>query len=296
MVDSIINCERADEADAVIVGAPYERSASFGKGAAAGPAAIVSCLDTQIELFERRTRTTPAHAYKIAHRMLADLGALPLPEMVQRVAAEVSRHGCFTVVLGGEHSVSIGALQALAARTAAADVTVVQIDAHLDMRDDDSDYNETDPSPLAHSCVMRRAIDLGFRTCSVGVRAYSEAEYRYATSRGLPVFEWGLGAEPPVEKVLAAIATDKVYLTVDIDGLDPAVAPATGTPVPGGLSWAYTAALIEGLFARKTVIGADIVEVAPLAGSALTEYVAAQLCYNILSYRLLKRDGALAFA
>lgn len=295
MVQSIINCERLDQADAIIVGAPYERSVSFGAGAAKGPQAIVSCLDNQIELFERRTRTTPACTYKIAFRMLPDLDALPLRAMVDEVASALSRHEVFTVLLGGEHSVSIGAFDALAGRRDPAEVTVVQIDAHLDMRDDDSDYNDNDPSPLAHSCVMRRAVDLGFRTCSLGARAFSEEEYRFATERSLPFFEWGTGREPTIEAVIAAIPTEFVYLTVDVDGLDPAVAPATGTPVPGGLSWPYAAALIEALYRAKIVVGADIVEVAPIPGSGLTEYVAAQLCYNLLSYSLLCRSGKFAF-
>jgi agmatinase len=163
------------------------------------------------------------------------------------------------------------------------------------MRDDDSDYNDRDPSRYAHSCVMRRARELGFRTCSVGIRAYSQDEYRYAVAESLPVFEWGRGDEAPIEAVLGAIATERVYLTIDVDGFDPAVAPATGTPVPGGLSWAYGTALVRELFMAREVIGADIVEVAPVAGSNLTEYAAAQLCYDVEGYKLLERDGTLAF-
>ena len=94
---------------------------------------------------------------------------------------------------------------------------------------------------------------------------------------------------------MAAVATERVYLTIDVDGFDPAVAPATGTPVPGGISWAYGTRLLRALFLAKDVVGADVVEVAPVAGSALTEYAAAQLCYDILCYQLLKRDGKLAF-
>ena len=146
---------------------------------------------------------------------------------------------------------SIGALQAHAARGSARDVTVLQIDAHLDMRDDDSDYNDRDPSRYAHSCVMRRARELGFRTCSVGIRAYARDEYRYAERERLPVFEWGKDGEPPIEAILAAIRTERVYLTLDVDGFDPAVAPATGTPVPGGLSWAYGTRLLRELFLRQ---------------------------------------------
>ena len=295
MVASIINCSAPEEADAVIVSAPYEHGASFGAGASLGPAAIVACLERQIELFERYTRTEPACDYKIAHRLLDGLAELPPAAMVERVAAALAGMPGFTVLLGGIHSVTIGALEAHAARGRPEAVTVVQIDAHLDLRDDDSDYNDVDPSRHAHSCVMRRAHELGFRTCSVGIRAYSRDEQRFAVEHGLPVFEWGRGEEATVDTVLAAIHTEQIYLTIDVDGFDPAVTPATGTPVPGGLSWAYGTRLVRALFGAKDVVGADIVEVAPVAASALTEYAAAQLCYDILSYQLLKRDGKLVF-
>jgi agmatinase len=295
MVDSIINCADPARADAVLIGAPYQQGASFGAGAAGGPQAIVACLDRQIELFERHTRTEPAYRYNVAQEMLDGIDSLAPEAMVATVAEAVGRHAAFTIVLGGTHAVSIGALRAHAARARAHEVTVVQIDAHLDLRDDDSDYNDRNPSRFAHSCVLRRACEMGFRTCSVGIRAYGRDEYRYAVEQALPVFEWGRGAEPAIEEILAAIATERVYLTIDVDGFDPAVAPATGTPVPGGLSWAYGTRLVRELFRTRDVIGADIVEVAPAPGSGLTEYAAAQLCYDLLCYKLLKRDGELRF-
>ena len=294
MVNSIINCATLEDADAVVLAVPYERGASFGGGASRAPGAILACLDRQIELFERHTRTEPARRYRIAQRTLNDIGVLPPEDMVEQVADALPR-AAFAVLLGGTHTASIGAFRAHAERGRAGDVTVLQIDAHLDLRDDDSDYNGRDPSRYAHSCVMRRAHEMGFRTCAVGARAYSRDEYRYAVEEFLPVFEWGRGAEPPIAAILGAIATERVYLTIDIDGFDPAVAPATGTPVPGGLSWDYGTSLVRELFRTKEVIGADIVEVAPIAGSSLTEYAAAQLCYDMLCYKLLKRDGELAF-
>jgi agmatinase len=295
MVASIINWGDPDSADAVLISVPYGHGASFGAGASRGPAAIVACLDRQIELLERHTRTEAAADYRIAHRLLADVEAFAPEAMVERVAEAVARTAPFTILLGGTHAVSIGAFRAHAAHGGADDVTIVQIDAHLDMRDDDSDYNDRDPSRFAHSCVMRRARELGFRTCSVGIRAYSSDEYDFAAAEGLPVFEWGRGEEPAIEAILAAIPTERVYLTIDVDGFDPAVAPATGTPVPGGLSWTYGTRLIREVCLAKDLIGADVVEVAPVAGSGLTEYAAAQLCYDILTYTLLKRDGKLAF-
>jgi agmatinase len=295
MVDIVINCANPEEADALLVGVPYERDASFGGGTKHGPRAILASLDHQVELFERHTRTEPARRYRIAQRMLNEVDVLRPDDMVVQVADVLLASEAFTILLGGTHAVSIGAFRAHAVRGRTDDVTVLQIDAHLDLRDDDSDYNDQDPSRCAHSCVMRRAHEMGFRTCAVGTRTYSRLEYRYALEEALPMFEWGRGAEPSIEAILGAISTERVYLTIDIDGFDPAVAPATGTPVPGGLSWDYGTRLVRELFRTREVIGADIVEVAPIPGSVLTEYAAAQLCYDMLCYKLLKRDGRLAF-
>ncbi len=217
--------------------------------------------------------------------------------MVGTVAQAIAATRPFTLLLGGIHSVTIGALEAHAAaqraRARSRCCRSTPISTCATTMPTTTTY---DPSRCAHSCVMRRAYDLGFRSCSVGIRAYSKDEHAFATANSLPIFEWGRGAEPSVETVLAAIPTERVYLTLDVDGFDPAVMPATGTPVPGGLGWAYGCRLLRAVFLAKEVIGADIVEVAPVAGQALTEYAAAQLAYDILSYQLLKQDGKLAFA
>ena len=163
------------------------------------------------------------------------------------------------------------------------------------MRDDDSDYNSVDPSRFAHSCVMRRAVEMGFKTCSVGIRTYSVAEHKFAQDNNLPVFEMGRGQEPLVEDVVAAIQSDKVYITIDVDGFDPSIFPATGTPVPGGISWEFGTALLRRIMSERNVIGADIVETAPDGYSGISEYAAAQLCYDLIGYRLLKSDGKLYF-
>lgn len=281
--------------DAIVIGVPYGRGASFKPGAERGPAAILDCMEHQIELFERFTATEPAILYRIHQEMLSSVSSLPVEEMIAVVSRRLGRTDMFTVLLGGVHTVSIGAFEALRQRYQSRDITILQIDAHLDMRDDDSDYNAVDPSRFAHSCVMRRAVEIGFRTCSVGIRAYSMAEYQFARENDLPVFEMGRGQEPRVEDIVAAIKSDKVYITIDVDGFDPSIFPATGTPVPGGISWEFGTALLRHVLSERNVIGADIVETAPNGFSGITEYAAAQLCYDLIGYRLLKSDSKLYF-
>jgi len=134
--------------------------------------------------------------------------------------------------------------------------------------------------------VMRRAHELGYRLVQVGIRAYSAEERALFGDPRIRVFEWGQDA-PPIEEIIGAVTGEEVYLTIDVDGLDPAVMPATGTPVPGGLGWYYTLSLIKELCRRKRLVGADIVEVAPRSADALTEYAAAQLAYSIIACRRL---------
>jgi agmatinase len=295
VIHSIIGYPDVASADAVVLGVPYDRDASFGAGAARGPEAILDCLDRQIELFERHSQTDTASRYQIASEVLDDVETMQADAMVSRVATRVAEIPGFVVMLGGTHAVSLGAFMAKARRLDPRSVTVVQIDAHLDMRNDDADYSELPPNRYAHSCVMRRAHELGFQTCSVGIRAYALAEIDYARQHGLPVFEWGRGPQPSIADILASVTTERVYLTIDVDGFDPSIFPATGTPVPGGLGWEFGTALLRQLCLARELIGADIVETAPDGRSGVTEYAAAQLCYDLISYKLLKQDGALRF-
>ncbi len=291
-----INCSDPSGANIVILCAPYDRTASFRKGAVKGPAAILSSLKYQMETFDRFAVSMPSPERKIAVSELKNLNQCSPPVMVSRVRKEYEKHilnGAFVLMLGGEHSVSTGALQALASRYNSREITVCQIDAHLDLRSDDSDYNDSPHGMYAHCTVMRRAFDLGFKCVHIGTRAYAREEMDFARDNGLKVFEWGIGPVPKPEVIVESITTDLVYLTIDVDGFDPAHMPATGTPVQGGLEWYYTFDLLRSLFKSKTVIGADVVEVAPRPFDVLTEYGAAQLCYTILAFRESCKSGSL---
>jgi agmatinase len=283
-----INCSDPSDANIVILCAPYDRTASFRKGTVKGPAAIVDSLKYQIETWDRFAGVMPAPERKVALSELKSLNRNSPEVMVSRVKEEYEKyikHGAFVLMLGGEHSVTTGALQAVASQRNARDITVCQIDAHLDLRPDDSDYNESPHGQYAHCTPMRRACDLGFKCVHIGARAYAKEEMDFAQANGHKVFEWGMGSVPSPEAIVASIGTDTVYLTIDVDGIDPAHMPATGTPVQGGLEWYYTLDLLKSLFKNKKIIGADVVEVSPHPDDVLTEYGAAQLCYTMLALR-----------
>jgi agmatinase len=282
-----INCSDPAEANIVLLCAPYDRTASYMKGTVKGPSAIVDALKYQMETFDRFSGAMPSPQRKVALCELKDLNGLQPEDMVAAVKQEYAKYlnYAFIILLGGEHSVTTGALQALAAHQDAKKITVCQVDAHLDLRPDDSDYSDSPHGEYAHSTVMRRAAELGFKCVHVGTRAYAKHEMDYAKKQGHKVFEWGMGSVPSFTDIVKSITTDTVYITIDVDGIDPAFMPATGTPVQGGLEWYYTVDLLREIYKHKKVIGADIVEVAPRPYDVLTEYGAAQLCYTMLAFK-----------
>lgn len=284
MIKSIIDSDY-NSADAVVFGVPYESTASFGGGTHLGPKAVFEVLDSQIELFDRYSKTEPAYEYRFSSKMLDDVKDKSPEAMVTYVAKQMSTEHRFILLIGGEHSVTIPALQDLRTKYPNEEITVVQIDAHFDLREDDSEYNDKNPNIYAHSTVMRHAYSLGFQLLPIGVRTMYKGEFDFVNDKHIKYFEWGRYdiPVPSIQEVIDSITTDRVYLTVDVDGFDPSVMPATGTPVPGGLSWQYGEGLIIELMKQKKVLGADIVEVATVEHSGQTEYGAGQLAYHILS-------------
>lgn len=287
MAKSIINTKNVKDADVVIVSAPYDKTASFHKGTAKGPKKVVACLDTQIEFFDRVYKKEAIDFIKIAEKNLAMIEKMAPKKALDAIRTECAKHveaGKFVFLLGGEHSVSLGLFQALEQKYNPKDVTILHIDAHCDLRNDDSDYSSK-PTDIAHSCVMRRASELGYKLVQVGIRAYSTSEYEYFSNpkNNVKVFEWNYNKKiPTIDEVLKCITTKYVYISIDVDGFDPAFMPGTGTPVQGGIEWWYGYELLMRASSEFNLIGADIVEVSPMRDSVLTEYGAAQLCYSIL--------------
>lgn len=275
--------------EAVIIPVPYESTASGEKGTAEGPKAVIEMLTYQIEDYDRFVKSVTSEKVIITPNEELKVEGLSPEEMVKTVKEEIDKiknTDKFPIVLGGEHSVSIGAIKSLKEKYK--DLTVLQIDAHLDLRDDDSDYNIENPGKYAHCCVMRRARDLGCSTVQVGIRAIYSGELEYAKKEKIlgTIFECPVKANP--EDIIKKISSKNVYLTIDVDGLDPSQMPGTGTPVQGGLDWYYVIRLLEKLFEKKNVVGVDIVEVSPLPNSHLTELGAAQLLYTIVGFKYKK--------
>ncbi|OGI64662.1 agmatinase [Candidatus Nomurabacteria bacterium RIFCSPLOWO2_02_FULL_40_10] len=297
MIDSIFNAKNINEAEAVVLSAGYEKTVSSRKGTKNGPKAVVKMLDSKLELFDRGYKAEVSKKVKIGQKDLGNLSPLSPEKVLTKITNECDKildKNKFIFLLGGEHSVSLGFLRALTKKVNPKDVTILQIDAHCDLRDTDADYSEKSTN-LAHSCVMRRAHELGYALVQVGIRTYYRGEYEYFSDpkNNIKVWQWSnsasaLGAGwkvPKIDEILAAIKTKYVYITIDVDGFDPGVMPGTGTPVPGGLEWYYGVELVKRVIDNYELIGADIVEVSPMRDLILTEYGAAQLCYTMLAHK-----------
>ena len=275
---------------------PLERSVSYGAGTAAGPAAIIEA-SRQVELFDRALGGEPALAYGIHTLPPIPVERGTVEEILARVQAAVAgiaAAGKLPVVLGGEHTVTIGPVRALAAarsRAQGAPLALVQVDAHADLR------GEYQGSPYSHACVMRRLVEeTGCELTQVGIRSLCAEEDAFIgghPGRVRTFFADEIHADPAggwLGELAARLAGRSVYLTIDVDGLDPSVVPATGTPEPGGLSWQQATALLETVAAAAgRIVGIDCVELAPSPGLHAADFAVAKLLYRAISLSLRRR-------
>ncbi|MEY4723519.1 MAG: hypothetical protein RLZZ324_1032, partial [Candidatus Parcubacteria bacterium] len=218
--------------DVTVLGVPYDRTSSFGKGASDGPTAIHHCLAEQIETYDPLHDVDMTDMVTAAYEDVPGLDRMSPAEMVAAVTYAYDRildAGSFPLIIGGDHSVSNGAFLSLAKGVDAAQVTILHIDAHLDLRDDDGDFRPFPYGKFSHASVMRRAADLGFRFCHVGVRAFCKEEIGFARENGHTVHAWvnGWPREEDMQRLVVDIPTKLVYLSIDVDGLDPSVVPGT---------------------------------------------------------------------
>ncbi len=261
-----------------VIPAPLEATVSYGGGTAGGPEAILLASD-QLETWDGVSIPYDAgiHTAKPVECYATVETALECVEAAVGVAIAC---GARPIVLGGEHTVTLGALRAL--KKDVGPFGVVQFDAHADLRD------SYEGSPLSHACVMRRALDdLGLPLFQIGVRALCGEEVAIRRRRGvayLDARELYLKGIP--EEPLPVDFPEKIYISFDVDGLDPSVIRATGTPVPGGILWHDALTLLEHCIRGREVLGADVVELAPVANDHASDFAAAQLAYCIMGMML----------
>jgi agmatinase len=271
-----------EDSRAVVLPVPFEKTTSYVTGTRNAPREIL-LASGQVELWDQETGTD-AHSHGIFTLPEMDLAyndAKVALDEIRRVTSELLVHGKFLVVLGGEHSVSIPVVEAVAARTPG--LSVLQIDAHADMRE------SYQGSRYSHACAMRRIVE--HASCvQVAIRSLSKEESAAIPTLKTRVFwDHDMRQDPHwIDQVVSSLS-DQVYVTIDADGLDPAIMPAVGTPEPGGLSWHETTTLLKAVMARRHVVGCDLVELCPLPGMVGPNFLCAKLIYKILTYHFAAR-------
>ena len=257
-----------------VVPVPYEKTVSYGGGTALGPAAI---LEASAQL-ERWDGASDPGAEGIYTWDAIDCTAEPEAVMgaIAGRVADILGRGKLPVVLGGEHTVTWGVMQGYL-QAGVRDFGVVQIDAHADLRD------EYEGSKLSHACVMRRVVEARIPLFQLGNRAYSQEERAARLKHGVRYLDADQLVPQGISRFdLPEDFPAQVFFTLDIDGIDPSVLPATGTPVPGGLGWYQTLGLFESVARQRRIIGFDILEFAPIAGFHAFDFAAALLVYKMM--------------
>ncbi|MFQ5406764.1 MAG: agmatinase [Candidatus Micrarchaeia archaeon] len=266
----------------VVLPVEYEGTVSYGKGTLRGPGAIIDA-SRFLEWYDYEFESEPARCGVSTLAPLCFSKDTPPEQVVSEVEKQVSfllENKKVPVVLGGEHSVSIGAVRASHAVYAADSLSVLHIDAHADLRE------EYEFSHFSHACALKRIRDCCKNTVSLGVRSLSREEHDLIKKESLPVFFQKdvekEGLESVVERVISSLS-ENVYVSLDLDCLDSSVMPAVGTPGPGGLFFSQVAEVLKAVGQKKRIIAGDVVELSPIAGFKAPDYLAAKLAYRLMA-------------
>jgi len=278
-----------ERARVVVLPAPFEGTVSYGSGTASGPQAILDASE-QLELYDEELGFEPFRCGVWTAPALA-LDARSPEDAVSAVESRVGEllaDGKWVVTLGGEHSITAGAVRAAASRYPG--LRVVQIDAHADLRETYQGQR------YSHACAMTRCLEVA-PVHALGIRSYSREEaarIRDGRGRYRLLHAWEMESEDWTERALDGLRGHPVYLTIDVDGFDPAIVPATGTPEPGGLAWRPVLGYLGELFGAAQVVSADVVELAPIPGLRHPDFTVARLVYKLIGFaaRRLTRSEA----
>jgi agmatinase len=265
---------------AAIFPVPLERTTSYEHGTRNGPAAILAA-SRNMELYDEELELEPYKEIGIHTLPAIDTSDGTLDEVITEIfTAQLGllEDDKFTVALGGEHSLTPPLVSATAKKFK--NLSVLQIDAHADLRD------EYQGNPASHACAMRRVVEV-CPAVQVGIRSLSVEEAQAIPHLRTSVY-WAKDiARAPLKSWIAKVLADlspNVYLTIDLDGFDPAFVPATGTPEPGGLDWIQVTSLIRAVADHKKIVGMDVVELLPQPGDHASDFLAAKLVYKCLGY------------
>ncbi len=267
----------------VVLPIPYDATVSYGDGARNGPRAIISA-SRQVETYDNDFGIEPCQVGIATTGELERESSGPEAMMIkiEKAASEIIGQGKFLLSLGGEHSITSPLVKVYKAKFP--DLSVLQIDAHTDLRE------EYQGSRYSHACVMSRVGEI-CEFVSVGIRGFCNSENeRKAIRDGRIIESRVFHKNPDAVSLILSLLTDRVYITFDLDGFDPSVMPAVGTPEPGGLLWEEAIELIMAVGRSKDIVGCDVVELAPIPGMIYPDFTAARLAYKLIGSAFSGRE------
>jgi len=263
----------------VILPVPYEQTTSYKGGTREGPQAIISA-SKQVELFDEELEAEP---YKVGIYTSDELeptskGPAEMIEKIYKVGRRLVKDEKEVVMLGGEHTISIGMIKAFKGRYK--NLSVLQLDAHADLR------QSFQGNRFSHACTMRRVREM-VPAVQVGIRNLSSEEHSWVKKNKIDLFFAQEKNQNWKDKVLSSLS-ENVYLTFDLDFLDPSIMPSVGTPEPGGFLWYETLDFLKTLSLKKKIVGFDVVELCPQPGNIAPDFLAAKLIYKLMGYIVSK--------
>lgn len=272
-----------DSSKIVILQAPYEKTTSYGKGTAKGPAAILKASH-YVEFFDEETGKEvcfDAGIAALAPMKFAKLSGKKSLDLIYKNVNEHIKNGKFVITLGGEHSISTAPIKAHFDNYD--DLSILHFDAHSDLRD------EYEGSKYSHASFAARVAEFTTDITQVGIRAQCKEEYEFIKSKGINTFYAFQMRNDGFNYILIdrIVKTLKknVYITFDVDYFDPSIMPATGTPEPNGFYWDETMRLLKKVCEERNLVGFDVVELAPQKGYTFPDFMTAKLIYKILNYK-----------
>ena len=264
----------------VLIPVPYDGTSTWGKGADKGPEAFLDASEN-MELYDIET---DSEVYKqgvhLTKPVTEDDSPESMVDAVHKVTKEYIKRNKFVTLFGGEHSISIGSIRAF--NECFDNLTVLHIDAHADLRE------SYDGSRCSHACAVHEAsqttnlIQIGIRSMDAIEKTFMDEEKTFFAHDMVNDEYW-------MDKVID-LMTENVFITFDLDALDPSILPSTGTPEPGGLFWYETLEFLKQVFEEKNVVGFDIVELCPNVHDKSSNFLAAKLYYKMLSYKFMGED------
>ena len=274
----------------VILPIPYEATTSYRKGCENGPDALLEASQQLENYDDELEREIASDAGIYTYSPIADtrnaqlISSERMLQVTRETVSQLIQDEKFVIALGGEHSITSGIVEAYR-QESTEPFTVIQIDAHGDLR------HEYEGSIYSHACVMRRIVEMGLPTLPIGIRSVCKEEADLIKEKSIPVI-WAREIAKDqdwIERAIASIPTQRVFITIDVDGIDPTLMPGVGTPEPGGLNWYAITTFLRRVFETYEVIGCDVMELAPVVDSVVSEFTAAKLVYKLIGYQTLAR-------